>query len=161
MAEVLAGECAKEIHRGGEGVLVSRRYLAKLEGARMLLDKPYPISEHELATRLSYFLWSSMPDDELMRLADRGELRKHLEPQVRRMLKDPKVQALGENFAGQWLQVRNVQSIMIDPALFPGFNDDLRAAMARETTLFFEAIVKEDRTILDLLDADFTFVNER
>ncbi|HEY1381935.1 MAG TPA: DUF1592 domain-containing protein, partial [Gemmataceae bacterium] len=112
-------------------------------------------------TRLSYFLWSSMPDDELMRLADRGELRKNLEPQVRRMLKDPKVRALGENFAGQWLQVRNVQSIMIDPALFPAFNDELRSAMARETTLFFEAIVKEDRSILDFLDADFTFVNER
>jgi hypothetical protein len=126
-----------------------------------LLDKPFPVTEHELATRLSYFVWSTMPDDELVRLADKGELRKNLEPQVRRMLKDPKADTLGDNFAGQWLQVRNVMTIMIDPALFPRFDDDLRAAMARETTLFFEAIVKEDRSILDFIDGDFTFVNGR
>jgi hypothetical protein len=102
-----------------------------------------------------------MPDEELMRLADRGELRKNLEPQVRRMLKDPMARSLGDNFAGQWLQVRNVLSIMIDPALFPKFDDELRAAMEKETTLFFEAIVKEDRSILDFLDGDFTFVNEK
>jgi mono/diheme cytochrome c family protein len=144
-----------------QAVLVSPHFLFKIERDRKLLDKPYPISEHELATRLSYFLWSSMPDDELTRLADRGELRKNLEPQVRRMMKDPKVAALGENFAGQWLQVRNVLSIMIDPALFPQFTEELRQALAHETTLFFEAIVKEDRSILDFIDGDFTFVNER
>ncbi len=151
----------KGIQLAVEAVLVSPHFLFKVEHDRKLLDKPFPVTEHELATRLSYFLWSSMPDDELTRLADRGDLRKNLEPQVRRMLADPKARALGENFAGQWLQVRNVLTIMIDPALFPGFDDDLRAAMARETTLFFEAIVHEDRSILDFLDADFTFVNER
>jgi hypothetical protein len=144
-----------------QAILVSPHFLFKVERDRKLLDKPYPISEHELATRLSYFLWSSMPDEELSRLADRGELRKNLEPQVRRMLKDPKADALGENFAGQWLQVRNVKSIMIDPALFPQFDDELRSAFAKETTLFFEAIVKEDRSILDFIDGDFTFVNGR
>jgi hypothetical protein len=151
----------KGIQLALQAVLVSPHFLFKVEHERPLLDKPYPISEHELATRLSYFLWSTMPDEELSRLADKGELRNNLEPQVRRMLKDPKVSALGENFAGQWLQVRNVQSIMIDPALFPAFTDELRMAMARETTMFFEAIVKEDRPILDFIDGDFTFVNEK
>jgi Protein of unknown function (DUF1592)/Protein of unknown function (DUF1588)/Protein of unknown function (DUF1587)/Protein of unknown function (DUF1585)/Protein of unknown function (DUF1595) len=151
----------KGIQLAVQAILVSPHFLFKVERDRPLLDKPYQITEDELATRLSYFLWSSMPDEELMRLADRGDLRKNLESQVRRMLKDPKARSLGENFAGQWLQVRNVLSIMIDPALFPGFDDELRAAMAQETTLFFEAIVNEDRSILDFIDGDFTFVNER
>jgi hypothetical protein len=151
----------KGVQLAVQAVLVSPHFLFKVEHDRKSLEKPYPITDYELATRLSYFLWSSTPDDELFQLADKGELRKNLEPQVRRMLKDPKAAALGENFAGQWLQVRNVMSIMIDPALFPAFNDDLRSAMARETTLFFEAVVKEDRSILDFIDGDFTFVNSR
>jgi hypothetical protein len=144
-----------------QAILVSPDFLFKVERDHKPLDKPYPVTEHELATRLSYFLWSSMPDDELFALADHGELRKNLAAQVHRMLKDPKADALGDNFAGQWLQVRNVKSIMIDPALFPQLDDELRAAFVRETTMFFEAIVNENRSILEFLDGDFTFVNER
>jgi hypothetical protein len=144
-----------------QAVLVSPNFLFKVEHDRRSADKPFPITEHELATRLSYFLWSSMPDDELFALADRGELQENLELQVRRMLKDPKAVALGDNFAGQWLQVRNVKSIMIDPALFPQLDDGLRAAFAKETMLFFESIVNENRSILDFIDGDYTFVNER
>jgi mono/diheme cytochrome c family protein len=119
------------------------------------------INEFELATRLSYFLWSSMPDEELLGQAGQGTLRKNLEAQVRRMLKDPKARTLVDNFAGQWLLTRNLKSAAPDPGLFPAFDDKLRAAMQKETELFFESIVKEDRGILDFLDADYTFVNER
>jgi hypothetical protein len=144
-----------------QAVLVSPHFLFKVESNHRLTEKPYLVTEHELATRLSYFLWSSMPDEQLLALADRGELRKNLEGQLHRMLKDPKSVALGDNFAGQWLQVRNVKSIMIDPALFPQLDDELRAAFAKETTLFFESIVNENRSILDFVDGDYTFVNER
>jgi hypothetical protein len=102
-----------------------------------------------------------MPDEELTSLAARKQLSSNLEAQVRRMLKDPKAQALIENFAVQWLQLRNLQTITPDPKLFPTFDDRLRAAMLKETELFFGAIVREDRSILDLIDADFTFVNGR
>jgi hypothetical protein len=148
-----------------EAVLVSPHFLFRVE-----LDREpnnpraaHPVSEYELATRLSYFLWSSMPDEELFRLAGQGALRKpgNLEAQVRRMLRDPKAHALVENFAGQWLQLRNLQTMTPNPAQFPTFNDALRIAMLRETELFFEAVVREDRSILDFLNADFTFLNER
>src|SRR5262249_7980822 len=126
-------------------------------------DRAYPLNDYELASRLSYFLWGSMPDDELFRLSREDRLRdeKTLEAQARRMLRDRKAQALVENFAGQWPQPRNLKTVSPDPKLFPGFDDDLRAAMQRETELFFRAIVGEDRSILDFLDANFTFVNER
>jgi hypothetical protein len=94
-------------------------------------------------------------------LADRGALRRQIEPQVQRMLKDPKIRALADNFAGQWLQIRNVQSATPDAKVFPQFDEPLRAAMMQETTLFFEAMVREDRSLLDFLDADFTYLNER
>jgi mono/diheme cytochrome c family protein len=161
VAKAKGDDFEKGIQLAVQAVLVSPHFLFKVERDSPPEDKPFPITEHELATRLSYFLWSSMPDDQLLQLADRGQLRKQLEPQIRRMLKDSKAQALGENFAGQWLQVRNLKTMALDPVLFPAFDDDLRAAMARETTLFFDTIVKEDRSILDFLDADFTFVNER
>jgi hypothetical protein len=145
------------------GVLVSPHFLFRVE-----LDpsdaKPgtaYPIGEYELASRLSYFLWSSMPDDELFALAARGELRKNLEAQVRRMLDDPKSTAFIQNFAGQWLTLRKLASVNPDTKTFPNFDEELRAAMVRETELFFEAIVREDRSVFDLIDGDFTFVNER
>jgi len=148
-----------------QAVLVSPHFLFRIE-----LD-PEPlnpqavrtINEYELATRLSYFLWSSMPDDELMRLAHDGALRKegNLAAQVRRMLKDPKSSAMVENFAGQWLQLRNLKTINPDRMRFSAFDDALRAAMETETRMFFEAIVREDRKIFDLLDTDFTFVNDR
>jgi mono/diheme cytochrome c family protein len=119
------------------------------------------ITEYELASRLSYFLWSTMPDDELFKLADKGELRKQLVPQVRRMLNDTRSRALVENFAGQWLQTRNLKNATPDPGRFPSFDEPLRAAMAKETELVFESVLREDRSILDFLDADYTFVNER
>jgi mono/diheme cytochrome c family protein len=123
---------------------------------------PHPISDFELATRLSYFLWSSMPDDELFEEARQGTLRKegHLEAQVGRMLKDVKARALVENFAGQWLQIRNLKTVSPDTGRFPLWGDALRNAMGRETELFFETVVREDRSILEFIDADFTFVNE-
>ena len=122
-----------------------------------------PISDHELAARLSYFLWASMPDAELRRLADRGELRKPgvLEREVRRMLQDDKARTLVEEFGGQWLQVRALESAAPDKERFPGFDDYLRFSMRRETELFFASIIREDRSILDFLDAPYTFVNER
>jgi hypothetical protein len=122
-----------------------------------------PISDHELAARLSYFLWASMPDAELRRLADRGELRKPvvLERAVRRMLQDDRARTLVEEFGGQWLQVRALESAAPDKERFPGFDDYLRFSMRRETELFFESIIREDRSIFDFLGAPYTFVNER
>ena len=135
---------------------------------RVGLDPPdlkpgtsYQIGEYELASRLSYFLWSSMPDDELFALAARGQLRRELDAQVRRMLADPKSAAFVQNFTGHWLTTRKLAYVAPDPKEFPGFDEELRAAMVRETELFFEAILRENRSILDLLDADFSFVNER
>ena len=121
------------------------------------------IGDFELASRLSYFLWSSMPDDELWRAALDGSLRSAdtLEKQVRRMLRDPKAHALVENFAGQWLQLRNLRSLNPDRGRFPSFDDKLREAMIRETELFFEAVMRGDSSILDFVDSDFTYVNER
>ncbi|KAA5546163.1 DUF1592 domain-containing protein [Roseiconus nitratireducens] len=118
---------------------------------------------YELASRLSYFLWSSMPDQRLFELAASGELTRHevLAAEAKRMLADPKSQALVDNFAGQWLQLRDVSRLMPDPNKFPDFDGELRAAMRRETELFFQTMIQEDRSVLEFLDADFTFVNER
>jgi len=122
-----------------------------------------PISDHELASRLSYFLWSSMPDDELLRCADEQSLRKPvvLEAQVRRMLKDAKAQALVENFGGQWLQTRALEAHVPNRVTFQQFTDYTRVSMKRETDLFFDHIIKEDRSILDFIDANYTFLNQR
>jgi hypothetical protein len=148
-----------------EAVLVSPHFLFRIE-----LD-PEPlnpqairtISDFELATRLSYFLWSSLPDDELMRLAGEGALRRegNLAAQVRRMLKDAKSGALVDNFFSQWLQLRNLRSINPDKKQFPAFDEALRNAMETETRLFCKAFLREDRSLLELVDANFTFVNER
>jgi hypothetical protein len=121
------------------------------------------LSNFELASRLSYFVWGSMPDDELFALAEKGELRNagNLEKQTRRMLADGKASALVSNFANQWLQIRGIHDASPDPELFTNFDGALREAMKRESELFFEAIMKEDRSVSDLLDADFTFLNER
>jgi hypothetical protein len=155
----------KRIELALTAVLVSPHFLFKVE-----LDRPptrpdgsYPISDFELATRLSYFLWSSMPDEELFALAEKGVLRKdgNLEAQARRMLKDEKAYALVENFAGQWLQIRSLAAAQPDPDLFPEFDEALRFAMLKETELYFWEIVREDRSILEFLDSDWTFVNER
>ena len=122
----------------------------------------YEVSDVELASRLSFFLWSSIPDDELLDLATQGRLEDPvvLETQVRRMLADSRSQALVDNFAGQWLYLRNVPALTPDLYTYPDFNEGLRRAMKRETELFFEHIVREDRSVLDLLTADYTFLNE-
>jgi hypothetical protein len=119
------------------------------------------LDEFELASRLSYFLWSSMPDDELFKVAGEGKLRENLEPEVRRMMADPKAFAMVENFAGQWLQLRQMDNVMPDAKRFPTFDDSLRDAMVKETQLFFSSIMTEDRSVLDFIDADYTFMNER
>ncbi|PWT84153.1 MAG: hypothetical protein C5B57_05340 [Blastocatellia bacterium] len=138
-----------------------------LRGERDRTDVPrgiaYPISDVELASRLSFFLWSSIPDDELLTLATAGSLggRGVLDQQVRRMLTDDRAQALITNFAGQWLQLRNLRRVVPNSNEFPDFDDNLRQAFLRETELFFESIIREDRDVRDLLTADYTFVNER
>jgi mono/diheme cytochrome c family protein len=119
------------------------------------------IDEYALASRLSYFLWSSMPDNELFALAGAGKLRKNLDAQVRRMLRDPKGRALTENFAGQWLQLRLLALIDPDHDKFPDFSEELRRDMRTETEKFFEHIATENRPVTDFLTADYTFVNER
>ncbi len=121
------------------------------------------LDDYELASRLSYFLWSSMPDARLFELASQGSLQN---PEVRiaeamRMLADPRGRGLVDNFAGQWLQLRDVSTLQPDPQKFPEFDDELRFAMRRETEVFFETMIREDRSILEFLTADFTYVNER
>ena len=122
-----------------------------------------PVSDLELASRLSFFLWSSIPDDDLLRASEHGKLKDPaaFDRQVRRMLDDPKSEALISNFAGQWLQLRNVRNVQPNSDEFPDFDDNLRQGFRRETELLFESILREDRNVLDLLTADYTFVNER
>ncbi|MBN8248127.1 MAG: DUF1592 domain-containing protein, partial [Verrucomicrobia bacterium] len=117
------------------------------------------VGEHALASRLSYFLWSSMPDDTLLDLADRGRLRAELEPQVRRMVRDPKARALTDHFAGQWLGLRTLGFLEPDREKFPAFTEDLRRSLRGETERFFEHIVTGDRPVMDFLLADYTFLN--
>ena len=138
-------------------------YRGEPEPAGLAAGKSYRISDLALASRLSFFLWSSIPDDELIDLAAQGKLKDPavLEKQVRRMLADPKSEALITNFTGQWLSVRSLKTSEPVVNLFPDFDDNLRAAFQREIELFFGSIVHEDRSILDLLTADYTFVNER
>jgi mono/diheme cytochrome c family protein len=123
----------------------------------------YRVSDIDLASRLSFFLWSSIPDDELLALAERGELHKRevLEKQVRRLLADERSRTLATDFAVQWLHLRNIESVTPDLRLFPDFDDNLRTAFRRETELLFESVVREDRSVLDLLRSDYTFLNER
>jgi hypothetical protein len=144
-----------------QAVLVSPKFLFRLElDDRPDSPEPHPLDEYQLACRLSYFLWSSMPDDELFALAGKNALAANLEAQVRRMLRDDRARALVDNFALQWLQLRRLKVAAPDPRMFPGFNEKLRAAMLEETRLFVGAVFREDRSVLDLIDADFTFLNE-
>jgi mono/diheme cytochrome c family protein len=122
---------------------------------------PQPLDEVALASRLSYFLWSSMPDDELLGIAEHGKLRKNLAAQVRRMLASPKANALVENFAGQWLQIRTLGDFQPDKKMFPEFDPALSSAMQRETGLFFENVMRKDASVFDFLTGDYTFVNAR
>jgi hypothetical protein len=146
-------------------VLVSPEFLFRVEPdpAGVPPKTVYRVSDVELASRLSFFLWSSIPDDELLDVAVAGKLHQPalLERQVRRMLADPRSRALVSNFASQWLHLRNLDSITPDMRLFPDFDDNLRQAFRRETELFFDSVLREDRNVLDLLSANYTFVNER
>jgi hypothetical protein len=147
------------------GILVDPQFLFRFEKqpAGAVPASLYRVSDLELASRLSFFLWSSIPDDELLTVAEKGKLRTPavLEQQVRRMLADSRAHALTSNFAGQWLQTRNVTNLTPSTQLFVRFDDNLRQAFQRETELFFESIMREDRSVRDFLDADYTFVNER
>lgn len=156
--EGLSWEAAMQ--RAMMAALVSPKLLFRLElDDRPESPEPRPLDEFQLASRMSYFLWSSMPDEELFKLAAVGELTANIEPQVKRMLVDPKSDALVDNFAMQWLQLRRLKTVAPDPKQFPTFNDQLKTAMLKETELFFQAIIHEDRSINDLIDADFTFLN--
>jgi hypothetical protein len=146
-----------------KAVLVSPSFLFLTETPP---EKPgvYRLGHYEVASHLSYFLWASMPDAELLRLAERGRLHdeKVLRDQVRRMLRDPRSRGLADGFAAQWLGIRPLgTTIRPDAKLFPEFSQELAAAMREETALFFDAIVREDRSVLEILDADYTFLNER
>jgi len=145
-----------------KAILVSPNFLLRIERDRAKKsDEAYRLSDHELAARLSYFLWSSMPDAELTALAEKGELAKPevIEKQVRRMLADPKARALTDNFAAQWLRLRKIADARPAVEFFPTFNPRLRQAMNDETALFFDKIREEDRSLLELLDSTYTYVN--
>jgi mono/diheme cytochrome c family protein len=153
------------IERGLQRILASPKFLIRVERDPETLPpgSVHRVTDHDLASRLSFFLWSTIPDDGLLALADQGRLKDPtvLERQVRRMLADPKADALVTNFAGQWLQLRNLRNAVPDEDTFPEFDDNLRQSFRRETELLFQSIVREDRNVVDLLTADYTFVNER
>ncbi len=148
-----------------ERILASPRFLFRVEHDQDAVTAAglYPISGSELASRLSFFLWSSIPDDALLDLASHNKLQDEatLDRQVRRMVADPRAEALVTNFAGQWLQLRNLNNFQPNTDIFPDFDDNLRQGFRRETELLFHSVVQEDRSVLDLLTADYTFVNER
>jgi hypothetical protein len=145
-----------------QAVLCSPKFLFRVElDDRPDMGPPHPIDDYQLASRLSYFLWGTMPDAELFALAQAKQLHQQVDAQVRRMLKDPKANALVENFAVQWLQLQPLRTHAPDRELFPEFSDRLRAAMIKETELFFQEIMRNNRSILELIDSDYTFVNER
>ena len=152
------------IKLGVSAVLSSPHFLYRWElDPKRLPEEARGLNGYELASRLSYFLWTSMPDQVLFEVAADGSLTEPqvLRAQVQRMLADPKAEALVLNFVGQWLQIRNMETVEPDPEVFPQFDDTLRAAMRQETELFVQSIVKEDASVLRLLDADYTFLNER
>ena len=146
-------------------ILLSPKFLFRLESQppTVAANTPYRLNDLDLASRLSFFIWSSIPDDTLLDLGAKGTLHQPevMRQQVKRMLADPKSQALVDNFAGQWLQVRNVQTHQPSPETLFHFDDNLRKALEEEMRLFFASIIRENRPITDLLDADYTFLNER
>jgi len=146
-------------------ILTNPKFLFRTESdpAGAAPGSMHPVSDLELASRLSFFLWSTIPDDQLITVASQGKLKDPaiLEQQVKRMLADDRSEALVKNFAGQWLLLRNLPNVQPDPNEFPNFDDNLRQAFRRETEMFFGSILREDRNVLDLLTADYTFVNER
>ena len=146
-------------------ILVSSEFLFRMEyepkGVKS--GESYTISDLELASRLSFFLWSSIPDEQLLSLAEKDQLNhpRVLEQQIERMMADPRSRSLVTNFAGQWLFLRNMERVLPDPLAFPNFDDNLRLALQTETELVIETMIQEDRSVVELLDSDFTFVNER
>jgi len=152
------------IGAGIERILLGPEFLFRVEEdpKNFAPNTAYRVSDYELASRLSFFLWSSIPDDELLNAAARGQLKNPavLEQQVHRMLQDSRSQALVTNFAGQWLLLRNLRTLQPDPEAFPYFDDNLRDAFQRETELFFQSIVREDRSVIDLLSANYTYLNQ-
>jgi hypothetical protein len=159
------GDFRSGIEAAVSAILVSPRFLLRIErdppGAES--GTVHRLDDLALASRLSFFLWSSIPDDELLTVAEQGGLGdpEVLEKQVRRMLADPRAESMVTNFADQWLHLRNLDSVSPDLRLFPDFDDNLRHAFKRETELFFQNIMDEDRSVLDLLKADYTYLNER
>ena len=147
------------------GILVDPEFLfrVELDPPGTVPGAPYRVSDLDLASRLSFFLWSSIPDDELLKVAVAGDLRSPgvIGAQIDRMLADPKSDALVDNFAGQWLFLRNMRSVKPDPGTFPEFDGNLREAFQRETELWFESQIRDDRSVLEVLTSDYTFVNER
>ena len=172
-------ETLLDFHRAGRqrggfesGIELALRFLlaspafvfrAETEPTDIAPGTAYPVADLDLASRLAFFLWSSLPDEELLTVAEAGRLSdpEELRRQVHRMLEDPRASALVENFAGQWLFLRNVGTMEPDGTEFPGFDENLRRGLRRETELFFEHVMREDRGVLELMTADYTFVNER
>ncbi len=157
------GNFEQSVQTALTGILVSPHFLFRGE-VQPSPDNPAAttqINEWALASRLSYFLWSTMPDDALFAEAEKGTLRKNLAAQVKRMLADKKAGALVENYAGQWLQIRNLKLVQPDAKTFPEWDRALAGAMERETEMLFETVMREDRTVMDFVAADYTFVNER
>lgn len=149
------------IQQAIKAMLCSPKFLFRLElDDRPQSPEPRPVDEFQLASRLSYFLWSTLPDDELLNLAEKNRLTVNLKSQVTRMLVDPKANELVRNFGFQWLQIQRLIAVAPDPNQFPAFNQKLRSAMLKETELFLASIVNQNRSILDLLDADYTFLNQ-
>ena len=159
------GDFNAGIRAGLARILTSPSFLFRSESspATLAAGAAHRVTELELASRLSFFLWSSIPDDELLNLAIAGRLRAPgvLDAQVRRMIADARADSLMTAFTGQWLQLRNLDKVTPDILMFPDFDDNVRQALRRETELFFTSVVRENRSALDLLDADYTFVNER
>ena len=153
------------IQRGLRRILASPSFLFRVERepANIAPGTPYPLNDLDLASRLSFFLWSSIPDDELLDVAVRGTLKDAavLERQVRRMLRDPRSQALVDNFANQWLKLGKIAGVVPDVDEFPDFDENLREALRQETTLFIGSQLREDRRVMDLVAANYTYVNER
>ena len=153
------------IERALRALLVSPDFLFRVvsDPPGIAAGESYPLSNLELASRMSFFLWSSLPDDELLEVAEQGRLRDPtvVEAQVRRMLVDPRSEALATNFAGQWLRLRNISGALPSDVIFPDFGESLREDFVRETELFFDSIMREGRSVTELLTADYTFLNER
>jgi hypothetical protein len=159
------GGFERGVQQGLSRILMSPAFLFRMEldPASVTRGAAYRLSDLELASRLSFFLWSSIPDDELLALAESGRLSEPavLDRQVQRMLADSRSEALVENFTGQWLYLRNLQDVQPDRILFPEFDENLRQAFQTETELFFESVLRENRSAVELLSANYTFVNER